>query len=81
MYLLKHVEKDHDRKGVDEIKSATGESLVHVFLCMLCDKKTQSDEDIKKHVIATHFKTFQAICPHCPHVASSPADLQSHSQT
>ena len=48
---------------------------------MLCDKKTQSDEDTKKHVIVTHFKTFQAFCPHCPHVASSPADLQSHGQT
>ena len=31
--------------------------------------------------VKPNLKTFQAICPHCPHVASSPADLQSHGQT
>ena len=86
-----HVKKEHlnlkglahDGKGMDDIKSATGTNVsqIYDFLCMLCDKKTQTVDDIQKDDIATHFKTFQAICPHCPHVASSPADLQSHGQT
>merc|ERR1712179_526004 len=79
--LLKHFEKEHDMKGSTETNAGSKDKTqLYEFLCMLCDKRTQSDEDIKKHVISTHFKTFQSICPHCPHVASSPADLQSHGQ-
>lgn len=81
--LLKHFEKEHDQKAsINSISIADAKDKAQSYenLCMLCDKRTQSDEDIKKHIISTHFKTFQSICPHCPHVSSSPADLQAHGQ-
>jgi len=48
--LLRHVEACPYAKGDDGIKCTTGsnESQPYDFLCMLCDKKTQTDEDIKK---------------------------------
>lgn len=78
--LLKHFEKEHDQKATPTSADSGDKAQCYNFLCMLCDNKTQSDEDIKKHVISTHFKTFQSICPHCPHVALSPADLTAHGQ-
>jgi hypothetical protein len=49
------------------------------ILCILCDRKRKNSDDITEH-ISTHFKTSHT-CPHCPHVASSPAELHEHGKT